>query len=343
MSRFKLIWAVGVLLLAIAVPTQAQIYPGTWDTMNSDLQAGTWLETFGPTGPGHPGCELSAMATDGMQWSLGNIFIVMPAVPHDNGDGTTTYTTDYYNTGDPGMSYLMLAAAPTLWGDAVTFTNLAITVQALVENSTGQYLGGTFVGGAETASGLVISMSGTLSETATNPPIGHEGTVDYMQVTITPASLPLDIKPGSCPNAFNTKSRGKLPVALLGTADFDVATVDVTTLLLARVDGVGGTVAPLCGPHGPKVEIEDVGTPFVGGPCECHMMGGDGIYDLTMKFDTAQTVMVLQLDGLQAGDTLPLVLTGNLLDGTPFEAVDCIGLVGGSVGPKKSVGASLLN
>jgi len=34
--------------------------------------------------------------------------------------------------------------------------------------------------------------------------------------------VPVDIKPTSCPNPLNVKSRGVLPVAILGTADFDV-------------------------------------------------------------------------------------------------------------------------
>ena len=50
--------------------------------------------------------------------------------------------------------------------------------------------------------------------------------------------LPMDIKPGSCPNSFKIDgpSRGVLPVAILGTDDFDVQNVDVSSLVIFRAD-----------------------------------------------------------------------------------------------------------
>ena len=51
--------------------------------------------------------------------------------------------------------------------------------------------------------------------------------------------VPVDIKPGSCPNSFNRKSNGGLPVALVGTDGFDVMAVDLSSVLLSRADGVG--------------------------------------------------------------------------------------------------------
>ena len=38
-----------------------------------------------------------------------------------------------------------------------------------------------------------------------------------------PITISIDIKPGSCPNPLNSNSQGVLPVALLGTEDFDVS------------------------------------------------------------------------------------------------------------------------
>ena len=67
----------------------------------------------------------------------------------------------------------------------------------------------------------------------------------------------LDIKPGSCPNPFNRHGNGVLPVALVGTVEFDVAQVDLSTLRLSRADGVGGSVAPNDGPPGPRSMIKD--------------------------------------------------------------------------------------
>jgi len=106
---------------------------------------------------------------------------------------------------------------------------------------------------------------------------------------------PLDIKPGSCPNPLNRTSRGVLPVAILGTADFDVTEIDVTTLSIARADGVGGSVAPNFGPPGPGVAYEDVSSPFEGEACDCHEGELDGFVDLGLKFWNADLVAGLEL------------------------------------------------
>jgi hypothetical protein len=133
--------------------------------------------------------------------------------------------------------------------------------------------------------------------------------------------LYLDIKPGSCPNSFNRGSNGKLPAALLGTMDFDVAMINPMTLMISRADGVGGSVAPL------RFNYEDVGTPFMGDPCDCHEMEWDGYMDLTMKFKSSDVTEVLMLGEFMGGDQVPLVVTGELLDGTPFTSTDCIRIV----------------
>lgn len=86
----------------------------------------------------------------------------------------------------------------------------------------------------------------------------------------------LDVKPGSCPNPLNTKSKGVLPVAILGTDDFDVTGIDPATLLLEGVPAL-------------RWSLEDVGTPFSGVPqgcLDCSTGGPDGHLDLTLKFDT---------------------------------------------------------
>ena len=49
-------------------------------------------------------------------------------------------------------------------------------------------------------------------------------------------SRPLDIKPQACPNPLNVNSQGVLPVAILGTEDFDVTQVDPASVRLAGVE-----------------------------------------------------------------------------------------------------------
>ena len=137
----------------------------------------------------------------------------------------------------------------------------------------------------------------------------------------------LDMKPGSCPNSVNAGSQGVIPAAILGTATFDVTTIDRATLRLARSDGTGGWVAPLNGPPGPGMPYDDVGTPFAGTLCDCHMVYGDGFMDLVLKFDTVLAAAELGLGEMSGGSTVGLTLTGALTDGTPLIAEDCIVLV----------------
>lgn len=58
-----------------------------------------------------------------------------------------------------------------------------------------------------------------------NPSLRPKLEITYKLAVIDVA---LDIKPQSCPNPFNTKSKGVLPVAILGTADLNVN--DINTL-----------------------------------------------------------------------------------------------------------------
>jgi len=127
--------------------------------------------------------------------------------------------------------------------------------------------------------------------------------------------VPADIKPGSCPNPLNTKARGVLPVAILGTDDFDVNTIDISTI---QLEGV----API------KVNgVFDVSQPFIGELADCYScVSGDdlldGLDDLVLKFDTQEVVAAL--GEVTNGDCLIVKITGALLDGSLFEAEDII-------------------
>jgi len=133
-----------------------------------------------------------------------------------------------------------------------------------------------------------------------------------------PLTVAVDIKPGSCPNPLNLKSRGVLPVAILGSEDFDVETIDIASIRLEGVTAV-------------RSSIEDVSRPVVdGNECDCSEAGGDGYADLMLKFKTQDIVEALAsiADDLASGDGLSLALTGNMGDGTPIEGGDCIVIVG---------------
>jgi hypothetical protein len=128
---------------------------------------------------------------------------------------------------------------------------------------------------------------------------------DNVTITVLPLiSVSVDIKPGSWPNPIQTRSRGVLPVCICGTEDFDVMTVDPASVRLHSEDVEEG-VAPL------RWSWEDVATPYTTDYGGGHALGGDGILDLVFHFDTPGVATVLTLTG-NVGETLPLILTGNL-------------------------------
>ena len=116
----------------------------------------------------------------------------------------------------------------------------------------------------------------------------------------------VDVKPMSWPNPLNVKSKGVLPVAILGTEDFDVTQIDPASV---RLEGV----APL------RWALEDVGT--AGDP----LAGPDGFTDLSLKFKTQE--IVAALGDVNDGDVMVLYLTGNLKEefgGTAIAGEDVV-------------------
>jgi hypothetical protein len=114
-------------------------------------------------------------------------------------------------------------------------------------------------------------------------------------------SVFVDIKPGSCPNAFNPTKKGVLPVAILGTFGFDVTTIDPASVMAA------GDVPPV------RWAYEDVATPFVGGAGGCTTLEADGILDLTLKYDALEVAGALDLES-HGGEMVPLSFHGMLKD-----------------------------
>ncbi|MHC4129312.1 MAG: hypothetical protein ACYS1E_02985 [Planctomycetota bacterium] len=145
----------------------------------------------------------------------------------------------------------------------------------------------------------------------------------------------VDIRPGGCNNPFNRASNGVLKVAVAGSDDFDVLGIDVSTVKIWRLDGVGGAVGPNFGPPGPAPRFGDATDSFMGDLCECDApRNPDGILDLIVKFRSSDVTEVLELGDLPAGLIVPLCVGGDMLDGTAFEGCDCAWLVGtdGSAG-----------
>ncbi len=112
-------------------------------------------------------------------------------------------------------------------------------------------------------------------------------------------AVSIDIKPGSFPNSINPKSEGKIPVAILSSADFNAPTqVNPSSLKFGRT-GNEPSLA-FC-----NTSPQDV--------------NGDGLPDLVCHFNTSLT-------GFQAGDTKG-VLTGQTVGGVGIIGTDSVKIV----------------
>ena len=111
--------------------------------------------------------------------------------------------------------------------------------------------------------------------------------------------LDVDIKPGSFPNSINRRSKGVVPVAILGSADFDVGVVNVSTLEFGP-----GNAAP----------AHDL----MGGAYFGHLqdVNSDGYIDLVSHYRQREA-------GFTGGE-VEACLTGETTGGIPFEGCDSV-------------------
>ncbi len=117
---------------------------------------------------------------------------------------------------------------------------------------------------------------------------------------IGPRVVQIDIKPGSDPNSINLGSNGNVPVAILGSIDFNVSNVNASSINLA-----GANVILIGKAKTPQVSYEDV--------------NGDGYTDLVANVSTKD---------LQLSETDTMAkLTATLYDGTKIEGFDSIRIV----------------
>ena len=166
----------------------------------------------------------------------------------------------------------------------------------------------------------VINQVTIVSSNEELPSVVDESTLVEESTTICPVAVYVDIKPAGCPTPINVGSKGVLPVAVLGTADFDITAIDPTSITLEGV-------YPL------RWAIEDVATPHQINVDECNIMdcneeAGDGVDDLTLKFDTQEIYAAIA--EVYDRECLILELTGNLktaFGGLPFKGGDVVSIL----------------
>ena len=158
-------------------------------------------------------------------------------------------------------------------------------------------------------------------------PYAFTGNQDNYPLMEARNAVPVDIKPTSCPNPLNVKSKGVLPVAILGTDSFDATQVDPSTITLQGVAPIRWAIEDVAAPYSPYIGKES---------CQnCTTAGPDGYSDLTLKFDAQAIVDIL--GEVQDGDCVKLTITGWLKEefgGSPIIGEDLVwilkkGKVGG--------------
>jgi len=158
--------------------------------------------------------------------------------------------------------------------------------------------------------------------------IDDEGSGDPNDEPGTPIgeSIPVavDIKPQSCPNPFNMEQISKdasipsvLPVAILGTDEFDATEVDPATVTLAGVSPIRWAVEDVATPYEPYWGKEDC--------LDCTTDGSDGFMDFTLKFYTYE--IAAALGEVSNKDCIVLELTGYTTQGIPFIGEDVVRII----------------
>jgi len=165
--------------------------------------------------------------------------------------------------------------------------------------------GDSYPGGNEFVNSGLIPIEGLTGERAltvvlygVNEPNARFEIRNILTSVTQPAiEITVDIKPKDNPNCINSRSKGVVPLAIIGDSDFDVSTIDVTTI---QINGI----SPV------KYKHKDVNT--------------DGYTDIIVHFSTQD----LNNAGLLV-DGNTLTVSGELYDGTPIAGFDSVNLAGG--------------
>jgi hypothetical protein len=162
---------------------------------------------------------------------------------------------------------------------------------------------------------IVNKTSGDLTQICASysPVIKLSDLAGFPPEGITPLQVPVDIKPMSCPNPLQNTGSGVLPVAILGTDEFDVSMVDPQTVLLEGVPAIRWNFEYASKPYEPYTGKES---------CDQCTRHNDRYLDLVLKFD--KSAVTEALGNVEYGECRVLHLTGKLFDGTDIYGEDVV-------------------
>jgi len=154
--------------------------------------------------------------------------------------------------------------------------------------------------------GIDAGQPDTVATCVPTPGVGPTPGLPPVEVIVLPPEVDplievdLDVKPGSDPNAVNTKSKGNLPIGVYGSDTFDVADIDLSTI---SVECMGTT-------------SDDLGFAFE------DLVVEDVIVDLMIHVPMQNFPW-----GAPRGSLVTITVTGELLDGTPWVGEDVVLIV----------------
>jgi hypothetical protein len=172
---------------------------------------------------------------------------------------------------------------------------------------------GTAIGYGKIDTGGEESIYGTLTGTLAGGEVLNSKFYLYgdSSIVLAPeAVLTVDIRPGICPNRFPVRSRGVLPVTILGTESFSVRDINPDSV---RLEGVRPYSSRYHDTATFAAEADDY---------NCTKEGPDGYPDLTLKFKAQEIAEAL--GDVNDGDEWMLILTAELSDGTPVAGTDWV-------------------
>jgi hypothetical protein len=314
---------------------------GSFDE-DGDPLSYSWFITDAP-GTGHP--SITGAATAQPIFSADTVGDYTIDLMVD--DGMVASVSDQVHVqvtgGKPGIAIMKNPSATTIMaGGTVTYTyeitnagDVALSGITVTDDKTSP----VYMGGDTNANGKLdlgekwiytatAKPAGTITNTATvtgTDLLARVVSASARATVVVNIRVFVDIEPGFCPNLIGLNLWGKLnlplPIAIVGTKDFDVNKIDPGSIRLSR-DGVGGTVQPKWN------KIMDVATPYTGTKvCGCNPRHIDSIKDFVLVFDSGDMIKTLKLDKDVVGKTLSFTITGNLkpaFGGTPIHGSDCI-------------------